>query len=235
MNDSRPDSEEMLDFITFPDDLQNPEFVMLGLHGRNANKYAFFPFVRQMAFLHTKWILPSATFASKSSRDVRHWFDHRVRNPEEIAQSRSRIAALIDIEVRNGVKPENVFLVGFSQGSAMALNTALRYPARLGGVVALSGDLLHPDLLATERSDANRSIPVFWAQGTRDDIITLETGRADSARLRALGYNVDYREYDTTHRISSAEVKDIRAFLHRHMYGMTIEDSKRNTPSVSPF
>lgn len=226
---------ETLDFNIFPEDEQSPEFTMLGLHGRNANKYAFFPFVRQMGFLHTQWILPSATYATEQSEDIRHWFNHISHDKDEVAYSRRLITDIIDNTIRFGVLPENIFLVGFSQGCTMSIDTALRYPERLGGIVALSGYVVHPEMLEKERSAANQSIPIFWGHGEEDDIIDVKRGRENAGILANMGYNVEYHEYPTTHRIASEEVKDIRAFLHRHMYGMTQEESQRHSKPVIPF
>jgi phospholipase/carboxylesterase len=224
-----------LDYTIHPAGIQAPEFVMIGLHGRNANKYAFFPFVRQMAFLHTKWILPSATYASETSEDIRHWFDHLTHDSTEIALSRSLINDIIDAEIAKGILAENIFLIGFSQGAIMSVDTVLRYGQRLGGIVALSGYVANPELLLNERSNANHAIPIFWGHGTRDEIITVERGRKHAGILQEMGYDVDYHEYDSTHRIISQEVKDIRAFLHRHMYGMSIDEAKNHAQPIVPF
>jgi phospholipase/carboxylesterase len=225
----------MLDHIVVPDDLDNPDFTILGLHGRNASGSAFLPFVRQMQFERTRWILPSAPYAAPDDHDVRWWFEHEQQNTDEIASSRLGIGALIDAQIADGVPPENIFLIGFSQGAVMALDAALRYPRRLGGVAALSGYVAHPDLLSAERHPANMRVPIFLAHGIKDDVLTIDVGRRNSEVLSSLGCTVDYREYDTAHRISSQETKDIRAFLHRHMYGMEEGDPRIAEDGFSPF
>jgi len=47
-------------------------------------------------------------------------------------------------------------MAGFSQGGAIALQTALRYPERLAGVLALSTYLPRAGSLQSERSPANQ-------------------------------------------------------------------------------
>ncbi|MCB2203228.1 dienelactone hydrolase family protein [bacterium] len=224
-----------LDYITFPDDLDRADYAMIGLHGRNANKYAFFPFVRQMGFLHTRWLLPSATFASDDAPDVRWWYDNDRRDPVEVQQSREEINALIDSQLTDGIAAENIFLVGFSQGAVMSVDTALRYPQRLGGIVSLSGYVIHPDFLREERHKANTRVPIFLAHGTRDQILSVETGRENQRVLEDMGYDVEYHEYDTAHRVSSQETRDIRAFLHRHMYGIDMDDPRKQDEHVVTF
>ncbi len=224
-----------LDFLTFPEDLDRADYAMIGLHGRNANKYAFFPFVRQMGFLHTRWVLPSATFFDDAAPDVRWWYDNTTRDQAEVQESRDLISDLISEQLDDGIPPENIFLVGFSQGAVMSLDAALRYPVRLGGIVALSGYVLDPARLADEKHEANQRIPIFLAHGTRDQILGIEVGRENSRVLTDLGLAVEYHEYDTAHRISSEETRDIRAFLHRHMYGLMPDDPRKIDEHVVAF
>jgi phospholipase/carboxylesterase len=224
-----------LDVELYPASLDRADYAMIGLHGRNANKHAFFPFVRQMGFLHTRWILPSAPFAAASAPEVRWWFDRESDNLDEITGSRAAITQLIDTQIASGIPAENIFITGFSQGSVMALDTALRYPVRLGGVVALSGYLAHPERLATERHLANARIPVFLAHGTGDTTLTIDVGRNAAAVLHGLGYEVEFHEYAAGHRISTGELRDIRAFLHRHMYGIQIDDPRMRDSHIVQF
>ncbi len=225
----------ILDTVSWPDPLDRADFAMIGLHGRNANKYAFFPFVRQMGFLHTRWILPSATYAADASPGVRWWFDNERKDLVEIQHSRKLIERIIETQLNDGIAPENIFLVGFSQGAAMCAETVLRFTSRLGGIVLLSGYVLHPERLRVERHTANDRIPIYLAHGLHDHILPVAIGRENHLLLVDLGYNVEYHEYDTAHRVSSEETRDIRAFLHRHMYGMSMDDPRRQDEHVVVF
>ncbi|MBI5645418.1 MAG: dienelactone hydrolase family protein [Ignavibacteriae bacterium] len=226
---------ELLEYTVFPEMVDRIEFAMIGLHGRDADKHAFFPFVRQMGFLHTQWTLPSAPFSHENAPGIRRWFDKETENLEQMESSRSHISQIIESRLKDGVAAENIFLVGFSQGAVMALHTALRYPQRLGGVVALSGYLALPLNLQKEAHPANRRIPVFIAHGTRDETLPVEHSRIATSVLREMGYSVDFFESDTGHRISSETVKKIRAFLHRHMYGVSIDDQRAADAHIAPF
>lgn len=228
-------SSRLPDVVRFPEHLTRTDFVMIGLHGRNANKFAFFPFVRQMSFLHTQWLLPSAPFFSMHAPDVRWWYDHERDNIDDMRLSSEVVADLIAGAARDGVPYENIFIVGFSQGAVMAIDVALRHPVRLGGVVALSGYVAHPELLAAERHQANRRIPIFLGHGLRDTTIPVEIGRRNHADLAGMECAVEYHEYDTGHRISSDEIRDIRAFLHRHMYGFEADDPRKEDEHIVVF
>lgn len=88
-----------------------------------------------------------------------------------IQESRRWIEGLIDSEVRRSVPLDRIFLVGFSQGAAMAALTGLQHGETLGGVVAMSGRLPMPILKnsslfqATEKA---RRTPFLGLFGTDD-------------------------------------------------------------------
>ena len=106
-------------------------------------------------------------------------------------------------------------LAGFSQGGAIALQTALRYGERLAGTLALSTYLPLAPTLAAERNPANRDVPIFMAHGSQDPMIPLDRARASRDALAALGYAVEWREYPMQHSVCLEEIADIAAWLTR--------------------
>ena len=100
-------------------------------------------------------------------------------------------------------------------GGAIALQTALRYPERLAGVLALSTYLPLAGSLQSERSPANQDIPIFMAHGEYDDIIPLRRAQESRKLLAAAGYNVEWHEYPMPHSVCAEEIADIAAFLGR--------------------
>lgn len=94
-----------------------------------------------------RWVLPTAserpTGASGALRAS--WFDVfgvDESSPEDepnILAASDRITGLVAAEMARGMPAERVFVMGFSQGGAVALTHALRSPVRVGGTVVLSG------------------------------------------------------------------------------------------------
>jgi phospholipase/carboxylesterase len=106
-------------------------------------------------------------------------------------------------------------LAGFSQGGAIVLQTSLRYPERLAGVMALSCYLPIASTVAAERSDANKSVPIFMAHGQYDDIIPIDRARTSRDALAKMAYDVEWHEYPMPHSVCAPEIADISAFLSR--------------------
>jgi phospholipase/carboxylesterase len=133
-----------------------------------------------------------------------------------IAKSQQDVEALIDNEVSRGIHPSKIVLAGFSQGCAVALHTGLRHPARLAGIMALSGYLPLASTVATERSAANASspsVPIFMAHGTQDPVVVLSRAEASRDVLAGLGYAIQWHTYPMPHSVHPREIADISAFL----------------------
>ena len=149
---------------------------------------------------------------------MRAWYDivsldARGQDEAGIRRSAAAVDALIAREIERGVAASRIVLAGFSQGAAMALFTGLRYPDRLGGVVALSGYLPLHEALADEAASANREIEIFQAHGQHDQVVPHALGHGSAERLRAAGYRVDWREYTMAHQVCLEEVQDIGRWL----------------------
>ena len=82
-----------------------------------------------------------------------------------------------------GVGPEAMALVGFSQGAMMSLHVAPRRAQAVAGVAAISGRLLVPELLAAE---AVVKPPVLLVHGDQDPVVPFaDMGLAGDALVAA--------------------------------------------------
>jgi phospholipase/carboxylesterase len=82
-----------------------------------------------------------------------------------------------------GLGPERLVLVGFSQGAMMSLHVALRRAEPVAGVVAISGRLLRPEVLAGE---ITARPPVLIMHGDEDPVVPFEDmGKAGNALVGA--------------------------------------------------
>jgi phospholipase/carboxylesterase len=110
-------------------------------------------------------------------------------------------------------KSPRPFLLGFSQGAAMALGVLLTRPDLTAGVISLSGvpPVLEPKDLAP--AEKLKGLPVFAAHGTRDTLLPIQLGRTVRDELQRLGLDVTWREYDMGHMVVPHEIADAQAWL----------------------
>lgn len=82
-----------------------------------------------------------------------------------------------------GLTPDHLVLVGFSQGAMMSLHVALRRSRAVAGVVAISGRLLRPEALEAEIAVRP---PVLLMHGDQDPVVPFEDmGKAAEALVGA--------------------------------------------------
>jgi phospholipase/carboxylesterase len=214
---------ESLEVETAP----SPDRAVVWMHGLGADGHDFVdivPALRLPSRPAVRFVFPHAPMQPVTINGgavMRSWYDIRPdgggRREDErgIRQSQVRVEALIAREKARGVPAGRVVLAGFSQGGALALQTGLRHPERLAGIMALSCYLPLADQVGAEAAAANRDVPIFMAHGTGDPLIPLARARRASEILTGLGHRVEWHEYPMTHSVCDAEVREIGAWLTR--------------------
>lgn len=134
---------------------------------------------------------------------------------ESIRASQAMIEQLIEQEVARGIATERIVIAGFSQGCVMTLQTGLRYPRKLGGLMCLSGYLALSDKLEAERSAASKDTPIFMVHGKGDPVIPIQYSERSRDFLGNIGYQIEWHEYNMQHAVCPDEVAHIGAWLRR--------------------
>jgi phospholipase/carboxylesterase len=201
-----------------------PAASIIWLHGLGADGHDFEPIVPELKLAKpVRFVFPHAParpVTINQGMRMRAWYDilQLGGGPEDeagIRASQRMIEKLISEEKGKGPPAAKIVMAGFSQGGAIALQTALRYPERFAGVLALSTYLPLAGSLQSERSPANQDIPIFMAHGRYDDIIPLRRAEESRRLLEAAGYRVEWHEYPMPHSVCAEEIADIAAFLAR--------------------
>lgn len=104
---------------------------------------------------------------------------------------------------------ERVYIVGYSQGGAMAISLAIEAPRLAAGFFGIAGAVLPQTLEAAGLQEHGASSALFVAHGTRDPAVSHEQMRADIERLRRSGVLVEYLEYPVPHVVSAAQRRDV--------------------------
>jgi len=195
------------------------------MHGLGADGHDFeslVPELRLGASPAVRFVFPHAPVRPvtiNGGQRMRAWydvagFDRRAGQDERgLRESAEAIGALVARERERGIAASRILIAGFSQGGAMALFTALRWPERLGAIVALSSYLPFGDTLREELHPANAGLPVFMAHGQFDPILPQSLGEASCDTLRSLGCPVEWHSYPMPHSVCLEEVSDLRRFL----------------------
>jgi phospholipase/carboxylesterase len=196
-----------------------PAAAVIWLHGLGADGHDFEPIVPELRLAKpVRFVFPHAPIQPVTINNgmrMRAWYDifqfgSGREDDKGIRASQKLVEKLIEEQ-----PVEKVILAGFSQGGAIVLQTALRHPKKLAGVMALSTYLPLAATLDAERHAANAQIPIFMAHGQHDDIIPIQRAQASRDALQKLGYPVEWHDYPMPHSLCGEEVRDISAWLSR--------------------
>ncbi|WP_245297015.1 MULTISPECIES: prolyl oligopeptidase family serine peptidase [Rhodomicrobium] len=150
---------------------------------------------------HWRGLLPDAAFVSPHAPERlpggyggRQWFPLTMRDPQErwhgVQAAGPALNAFLDDELAAlGLGDEALALVGFSQGTMMALHVGLRRAKPMAGIVGYSGMLVEPGRL---RADIRARPPVLLVHGDSDDVIPVAALHQARAALAGEGVAVEW-------------------------------------------
>jgi phospholipase/carboxylesterase len=152
------------------------------LHGYGADGTDLIEIGRQWrAFLpDADFVAPHAPERCAMSPTGRQWFPLTMRDPSErwrgVVAARPVLDAFLDTELaRRGFDERALALVGFSQGTMMALHAGLRRSAAPRAIVGYSGVLVTgPAQPGEERAAQEKPPAVLLAHGEEDTLIPVE-------------------------------------------------------------
>jgi phospholipase/carboxylesterase len=150
--------------------------------------------------------LPQAAFVSPHAPEPcgqapvgRQWFPLTFRDPNERWVGVNKAAPLLDRFLdaeleRHKLPPSALALVGFSQGTMMALHVGLRRATTPAAIIGYSGILVapaEPELEAFAAEITSRP-PVLLVHGDRDELIPAQALFQAAQGLAALGVSVEW-------------------------------------------
>lgn len=125
--------------------------------------------------------------------------DHRLKEEEinklHLLQSRKRIHKLLN----SMGQINDIFLVGYSQGACMALDSGLTFPKRLGGIICFKGHVPSETF-----KDIRMQQPVWATHGGKDKTIGHLVAKKSYNKLKKCGCPVKfYSQPKVNHSIRS--------------------------------
>ena len=179
-------------------------------------------------------LLPQAAFVSPHAPEPcgqapvgRQWFALTFRDPNErwvgVNKAAPVLERFIDAELaRHRLPPQALALVGFSQGTMMALHVGLRRAAAPAAIVGYSGLLVVPPQggPAALAAEIKSRPPVLLVHGDQDDLIPAEALFQATQGLAELGAPVEWHlSPGVGHGIDPEGLRHGGEFLARNFRG----------------
>ena len=187
--------------------------VAIMIHGRGASADDILTLTQELRPKDVAYLAPQAAFHT--------WYPYSFlapidQNEPGITSGLGVMAGLIEQVGREGVTPDRIVLIGFSQGACLSLEFAARHARRFAGVAGLSGGLIGPPGTPRNYKGSFAGTPVFLGCSDIDPHIPLERVNETAEIFRRMGADVDARIYPRMgHTVNRDELDAVSAILAR--------------------
>ncbi len=199
-----------------------PKQVVVMLHGVGADGndlIGLAPFFQQV-LPDALFVSPDAPFAYDMAPMGRQWFSLGDFSPETRMKGAREAAPALDafldtlLDTHN-LSEEELVLIGFSQGTMMALHVGLRRARPAAALIGYSGMLLGPELLAEELRSRP---PVLLVHGDADEVLPIPALSAAEEGLKAARVSVEaHVRPGLGHGIDEECIRLGQRFIARHV------------------
>lgn len=155
-----------------------PRELVVFLHGYGSDGNDLIALGQEWARVlpHAAFMAPNAPEPCAGAPFGYQWFPLSVRDPAEFWRGAKAAAPVLDafidqILAATDLPPSRLALVGFSQGTMLALHVGLRRRKALGAIVGYSGFLPGEEHLNRQ---AGSKPPVLLVHGARDEVIPVQ-------------------------------------------------------------
>jgi phospholipase/carboxylesterase len=186
---------------------------MILVHGRNAAPANILDLFVRLDRPNVAAIAPAAAGGT--------WYPYsflapRDQNEPGISSGLFVLDMLVIDLLKRGFSPQNIILLGFSQGACLTSELAFRHPRPYGGVMVLSGGLIGPP--GTKWTDATvdslDDVPVFLGCSDVDAHIPRERVLESEAVFNKMGARVTRQLYPGMgHLVNDDEIAFVRSIV----------------------
>jgi predicted esterase len=181
------------------------------IHGRGASADDILGLAHELAIADIAYLAPQAAGNT--------WYPYSFLSPIErnepgLTSALRVIEGLVDHLGQQGLPPERVALMGFSQGACLTLEFAARHARRYAAIGAFSGGVIGPAGTPRDYAGSFAGTPVFLGCSDVDPHIPVERVRESAEIFRRMGAAVDERIYPRMgHTINADELDAVGRLL----------------------
>ncbi len=172
----------------------------------------------QPSLPNLEFVAPDAPGMLPQMANARQWWPiatfSSVERATGAAAAAPELNAFLDAELAAaGLTDDRLLLVGFSQGTMMALHVGLRRERALAGIIGISGMLVAPEQLGQEIKSRP---PVLLIHGTDDEVVPFRSLGLAAGVLEAAGVPVEtHIAPGVGHSVDQGGLAAAAAFAHR--------------------
>jgi predicted esterase len=181
------------------------------VHGRGATAESILSLADELQFDDIAYLAPQAADNT--------WYPYSflapmAQNEPGLSSAMRVLDALIAGLAKDGVGPDRIALLGFSQGACLSLEYAARHAQTYAGVIGLSGGLIGPPGTPRQYAGGFDGTPIFLGCSDVDAHIPIDRVHETADVFRRMRASVDERIYPGMgHTVNADEIAAARRLL----------------------
>lgn len=189
-----------------------PHRTIILIHGRAGTEDVMWVFARALP-ANCLVVAPRAIYTDGEGFSWTPYVPEHFPTFAELEDGAKKVAEMIQaLPAIYGANAQEVYLMGFSQGAALALCLAMRNRRLVQGVACLMG------FVPAQTSFAHLSelldLPIFMAVGKQDETIPYAISTKGANELRWAGADLTYCEYEIGHKMPAQALRDLRQWFN---------------------
>ena len=174
------------------------------LHGRGATAESILSLADYLKLADFSIFAPQAA--------QRTWYPYGFMASDEgnfsaLNSSLQQVSLLFQFLIENGKAPEQIYVMGFSQGACLSLEFAVLNAQKLGGVVAFTGGLIGEKLEEKKYSGDFQGTPILLSSSAHDMHVPAQRINDSAQLLQRMGAEVSLKFFeDELHTIRPEEL-----------------------------
>ncbi len=193
--------------------LEDSTKAIILLHGRGASAESIISLTTYLDLADFSVFAPQAA--------QRTWYPYGFMasdqgNLSALNSSLQQVSLLFQFLIENGKAPEQIYVMGFSQGACLSLEFTARNAQKFGGVIAFTGGLIGERLKEKKYKGDFQGTPILLSSSAHDMHVPAQRIHDSAQLLQKMGAEVSLSLFeDELHTIRPEELKWVnqRLFL----------------------
>ena len=172
--------------------IEEASHAMIMIHGRGGDARGIMDLAQYMNLEGFALLAPQATSST--------WYPYSFLEPEKhnepwLSSAVQTIHSLIDEVMDQGIPSDHIYILGFSQGACLSLESAARKARKFGGVIAFTGGLIGDAIHKENYSGEFQGSPGFSGTGDPDPHVPVQRVKDSTILLQEMGAVVTEKIY----------------------------------------
>ena len=200
-------------FILQGKELTEASNVLIMVHGRGADAQDILGIASHLNVKDFALLAPQATNHT--------WYPYSflslpAQNEPWLSSALSLLNELVGDVISKGIKTENIYFLGFSQGACLTLEFVTRNATRYGGVAAFTGGLIGDKIYSENYTGDFAGTPIFMGSSDPDPHVPVQRVNETEAILLRMNASVTKKIYKGLgHTINEDEIDQANKLIFR--------------------